>query len=105
MPADREMFDVRVSRVICLEANVVTAMLDDRPLSVRARLWKTLDDGERIAISAVVVFELRYGNDVEFRSRSAGSQSDGRRRDRFFARKRFMRECESDIRRHPSADL
>lgn len=49
--------------MICLDTNVVIAILNDRPPTVRARLREALDDGERVAISAVVVFELRYGAD------------------------------------------
>lgn len=49
--------------MFCLDTNVVIAVLNDRPPTVRARLKEALADGERVAISTVVVFELRYGAD------------------------------------------
>lgn len=49
--------------MILLDTNVVIAILNDRPPSVRTRLKAAIEGGERVAISAVVVFELRYGAD------------------------------------------
>lgn len=49
--------------MICLDTNVVIAILNDRPPAVRARLRAAVEEGERVTISAVVVFELRYGAD------------------------------------------
>ncbi len=49
--------------MICLDTNVVIAVLNDRPPTIRVRLKEALADGERIAISTVVVFELRYEAD------------------------------------------
>lgn len=36
-------------------------MLNDRPPTVRTQLKAVIEDGESVAISAMVVFELRYG--------------------------------------------
>ena len=49
--------------MILLDTNVVIAILNDRPPSVRAKLKTVIEGGESVAISAVVVFELRYGAD------------------------------------------
>lgn len=49
--------------MVLLDTNVVIAVLNDRPPLVRAKLKATIEEGERVAISSVVVFELRYGAD------------------------------------------
>ena len=49
--------------MICLDTNVVIAVMNDRPATVRAKLRDALEAGEKLAISTVVVFELRYGAD------------------------------------------
>ena len=49
--------------MILLDTNVVIAILNDRPASVRDRLRIALDEGEDVGISSLVVFELRYGAD------------------------------------------
>ena len=45
----------------CLDTNVVIAALKGRPGEVRDRLLSTLAGGDPVALSAVVLFELRYG--------------------------------------------
>jgi tRNA(fMet)-specific endonuclease VapC len=47
--------------MILLDTNVVIAVLNDRPAMARRRLRATLEAGEELGLSSVVVFELRYG--------------------------------------------
>ena len=47
--------------MILLDTNAVIAVLNDRPLVVREKLKAVLESGERVVISTLVVFELRYG--------------------------------------------
>lgn len=47
--------------MILLDTNAVIAVLNDRPSIVRTKLKVVIEDGESVAISAMVVFELRYG--------------------------------------------
>lgn len=47
--------------MILLGTNVVIAILNDRPPHVRKQLRATIEDGETVAVSSLVVFELRYG--------------------------------------------
>ena len=44
-----------------LDTNACIALINAKPLSVRARLQKALDGGARAAVSTVAVFELWYG--------------------------------------------
>lgn len=66
--------------MILLDTNAVIAVLNDRPPAVRKKLKAVLDKGERVAISALVVFELRYGAE-----RSAHPDSNHARIDDFLA--------------------
>lgn len=47
--------------MILLGTNVVVAVLTDRPATVRTTLKAAIEGGESVAISTLVVFELRYG--------------------------------------------
>lgn len=47
--------------MICLDTNVVIAAITRRAPVVRQRLIETLSSGAAVAVSAVVLFELRYG--------------------------------------------
>lgn len=47
--------------MICLDTNAAIAVLNGRPPAVRKRLEAALAAGEEVAISAVVLFELRFG--------------------------------------------
>ena len=47
--------------MILLDTNAVIAILNDRPAAVRQHLRTALEAGEEVALSAIVVFELRYG--------------------------------------------
>jgi tRNA(fMet)-specific endonuclease VapC len=47
--------------MICLDTNAVIAVLNRRSLPLRQRLAAALTQGRDVAISAVVLFELRYG--------------------------------------------
>jgi tRNA(fMet)-specific endonuclease VapC len=47
--------------MICLDTNVVIAVLNQRSPSVRIRLEAAIRLGHPLAISAIVLFELQYG--------------------------------------------
>ena len=47
--------------MICLDTNAVIAILNRSSVSVRARLAVAVQRRETVAISVVVLFELRYG--------------------------------------------
>ena len=47
--------------MICLDTNAVIAVLNDRTSPVRARIDATVGQGGALAISPIVLFELRYG--------------------------------------------
>src|SRR5262249_31300325 len=47
--------------MIYLDTNAVIAVLNDRASPVRARIADTIVRGLEISISAIVLFELRYG--------------------------------------------
>jgi tRNA(fMet)-specific endonuclease VapC len=47
--------------MICLDTNAVIAVLNERTSPVRTRMDATIGLGGTIAISAIVLFELRYG--------------------------------------------
>jgi tRNA(fMet)-specific endonuclease VapC len=47
--------------MICLDTNVVIAAIGRRPSSVRDRLELALADGETVALSVIVLFELWFG--------------------------------------------
>ena len=44
-----------------LDTNACIALINERPLSVRARLHRALGEGAAVHVSAVAVFELWYG--------------------------------------------
>ena len=66
--------------MILLDTNVAVAVLRDRPPEVRHRLRVALEAGEEVAISSVVLFELRHGA-----ARSANSARNHVRVDAFLA--------------------
>jgi tRNA(fMet)-specific endonuclease VapC len=45
----------------CIDTNVVIAALNGRPAEVRDRLTVALAGGDPVALSSIVLFELRYG--------------------------------------------
>jgi tRNA(fMet)-specific endonuclease VapC len=47
--------------MISLDTNAVIAALKDRASPVRGRMEAAIASGERLAISSIVLFELRYG--------------------------------------------
>jgi len=47
--------------MICLDTNVVIAVLNDPKSPVRKKLDDAIGRGDAIAISTIVLFELRYG--------------------------------------------
>jgi tRNA(fMet)-specific endonuclease VapC len=47
--------------MICLDTNAVIAVLNDRASPVRTRIDAAVGRGSALAISAIVLFELRYG--------------------------------------------
>jgi tRNA(fMet)-specific endonuclease VapC len=47
--------------MICLDTNAVIALLNRQSLPLRARLSAQIEQGAPLSISAVVLFELRYG--------------------------------------------
>jgi tRNA(fMet)-specific endonuclease VapC len=47
--------------MICLDTNAVIAVLNDRHSPVRARIDEAIGLGRKLAISSIVLFELRYG--------------------------------------------
>jgi tRNA(fMet)-specific endonuclease VapC len=47
--------------MICLDTNAVIAVLNSRASPVRTRIDTAIEAGDRLAISSIVLFELRYG--------------------------------------------
>jgi tRNA(fMet)-specific endonuclease VapC len=47
--------------MICLDTNAVIAVLNDRASPVRARIDAAIGLGRTLAMSPIVLFELRYG--------------------------------------------
>ena len=47
--------------MICLDTNAVIAALNDRTSPVRKRIEQAIASGSTLAISSIVLFELRYG--------------------------------------------
>jgi len=47
--------------MICLDTNAVIAVLNDRTSPVRAKIDAAIGLGRALAISSIVLFELRYG--------------------------------------------
>jgi tRNA(fMet)-specific endonuclease VapC len=60
--------------MICLDTNVVIALLNRSSVTVRTRLAAAVHRREIVAISVVVLFELRYGA-----AKSANTQRASRR--------------------------
>jgi tRNA(fMet)-specific endonuclease VapC len=60
--------------MICLDTNAVIAVLNDGASPVRARLHSAIGRGDQLAISSIVLFELRYGA-----AKSARPQRNARR--------------------------
>ena len=66
MPEGRQQPPLPVSAcalqgMICLDTNAVIAVLNDRDSPVRARIDAAIGRGRTLAISSIVLFELRYG--------------------------------------------
>ncbi|HEY6259240.1 MAG TPA: type II toxin-antitoxin system VapC family toxin [Xanthobacteraceae bacterium] len=47
--------------MICLDTNAVIAVLNERSSPIRARLEAAIGLGRALAMSSIVLFELRYG--------------------------------------------
>jgi len=47
--------------MICLDTNIVVAVINQRAAAVRQQLMKTLHEGTIVGIPTVVLYELRYG--------------------------------------------
>ena len=47
--------------MICLDTNIVIAVINQRAAAVRQRLMKTLHEGTIVGIPTVVLYELWYG--------------------------------------------
>lgn len=47
--------------MICLDTNAVIAVLNDRASPVRTKIEAAIASGSALAISSIVLFELRYG--------------------------------------------
>ena len=47
--------------MICLDTNAVITALNDRSSPVRRKIEAAITSGETLAISSIVLFELRYG--------------------------------------------
>jgi tRNA(fMet)-specific endonuclease VapC len=47
--------------MICLDTNAVIAALNDSASPVRRNIEAAIASGDRLAISSIVLFELRYG--------------------------------------------
>ena len=47
--------------MICLDTNAVIAVLNDRASPVRRKIEAAIASGEALAISSIVLLELRYG--------------------------------------------
>jgi tRNA(fMet)-specific endonuclease VapC len=47
--------------VICLDTNILIAAINARPAGIRARLSTEIASGVPIGVSAIVLFEMRYG--------------------------------------------
>jgi tRNA(fMet)-specific endonuclease VapC len=47
--------------MICLDTNVVIAVLNDRISPALARIEAAISAGDTLAISSIVLYELRYG--------------------------------------------
>jgi len=66
--------------MICLDTNIVIAVINQRAAEVRQRLMKTLHDGTIVGIPTVVLFELWYGI-----KKSARAQANADALDNFLA--------------------
>jgi tRNA(fMet)-specific endonuclease VapC len=47
--------------MICLDTNIIIAVINQRAAAVRQRLMKTLHEGTIVGIPTVVLYELWYG--------------------------------------------
>jgi len=47
--------------MICLDTNIIVAVINQRAAAVRQRLMKTLHDGTIVGVPTVVLYELWYG--------------------------------------------
>jgi tRNA(fMet)-specific endonuclease VapC len=66
--------------MICLDTNIVIAVINQRAAEVRQRLMKTLHDGTIVGIPTIVLFELWYGI-----KKSARAQANADALDNFLA--------------------
>jgi len=66
--------------MICLDTNAVIAVLNDRGSPVRLRIDAAIGQGHTFGLSAVVLFELRYGA-----AKSARPERNASRIDDFLA--------------------
>jgi tRNA(fMet)-specific endonuclease VapC len=66
--------------MICLDTNIVIAVINQRAAEARQRLMKTLHDGTIVGIPTIVLFELWYGI-----KKSARAQANADALDNFLA--------------------
>jgi tRNA(fMet)-specific endonuclease VapC len=66
--------------MICLDTNIVIAVINQRAAAMRQRLMKTLHEGTIVGIPTVVLFELWYGI-----KKSARAQENAGALDNFLA--------------------
>ena len=55
--------------MICLDTNIIVAVINQRAAAVRQRLMKTLHEGTIVGIPTVVLYELWYGIKKSARTR------------------------------------
>ena len=60
--------------MICLDTNAVIAVLSDRASPVRVRIDAAIGLGHPLAISSIVLFELRYGAAKSARPERSGQR-------------------------------
>jgi len=63
--------------MICLDTNVVIAVINQRAAGVRQRLMKTLHEGTIVGIPTVVLYELWYGIKKSARAQQNTDALDG----------------------------
>jgi tRNA(fMet)-specific endonuclease VapC len=66
--------------VILLDTNAVIALLKGKPSSVRAHFESAINTGEKVLVSVIALYELRYGA-----ARSAWPEDNGKRIDEFLS--------------------
>jgi len=63
--------------MICLDTNIIIAVINQRAAAVRQRLMKTLHEGTIVGIPTVVLYELWYGIKKSARAQQNTDALDG----------------------------